>query len=857
METFSIIVQVFCLWNNLSVGKQSFIIPNRLFYNFSMGSPRSQVGVYVPANVPALRGVVIGRERELQALQQVMCDDATRLLTITGFGGAGKTTLAVRLAQTLAGVFKDGVYFINLAALTKSEAIPLEIAHALKIPYEAGRSLLEGFKEVLVRRQPLIILDNFEHLMSGAGFVADLLDGLPQLKIVVTSRDPLHLRAEQVYPLPPLGTEKAVELFIQRARSVKPDFQPSEEDARAIAELCQRLGGLPLAVELAALRVKLFSPQVMLARLQPDLEPASRFLNLFSASAKDLPERQQSLRKTIAWSYGLLTAEEQRALRFASVFPGSFGILTLASLIGTDEYRAIELSDSLADKHLIQKTSADDEDPRFTILEAIREFAWDEIRAQGELNGIKQRYMTLYLDLAKTAEMHLRGAEQTAWLDVVEMEYPNLMLAMEIGGAAAVDSQLWLDGLWIFSHLEQYWMTRALYNDLIPLSNRALALIEQSVLPDQQTLALKANLLSMAGTCAWLSADFHQALAFHESSLALYRKLGDESRIAFALNNKAVNLAETGNYEDALNSYQESLAIYKKLEDYWGQTRLHWNLSNHHIFVLKNLPEAVFHSQKGLYHAEASKDAYMISAGNLGMGEIFMLQGDLGKARAHYEAAVHAARKHRFQQMLTNALIGLTSLALLRGDTLSASESIREGLPLSFEQVDRVMMGGFVRLSAWLASLQNQPMHMAFLLGMNEATWRGLRALDTVPNMWNGMDAAVQSARAELGEAVFTREYARGQSLPLEEAVTFVLTSCLSLSLAHPLETPFSSLTEREAETLLLLAQGKTNQQISQELFITLKTVEKHVANILRKLGVKNRTEAAAWALEKGLSSKQ
>lgn len=549
----------------------------------------------------------------------------------------------------------------------------------------------------------------------------------------------------------------------------------------------------------------------------------------------------------------MLTAEEQHVLRFASVFPGGFGILTLASLLGTDEYNAIELCDSLADKHLIQKTSADDEDPRFTILEAIREFAWDEIRAQGELDEIKQRYMNLYLDLSKTAETRLRGAEQTTWLDLIEMEYPNLMLAMEIGAAAAVDSKLWLDGLWIFSHLEQYWMTRALYNDLIPLSNRGFAFIEQSALCDERVLTLKANLLSLAGTCAWLSSDFHQALTLHESSLALYRKLGDESRIAFALNNKAVNLAETGNYESALECYLESLSIYEKLGDHWGQARLHWNLSNHYIFVARDFSRAAFHSERGLYAARASKNTYMISAGNLGMGEICMLQGDFGRAQAHYEAAAQAARARRFQQMQTNALVGLTSLALLRGDTASASELIREGLPLSFEHMDRVMMGGYIRLGAWLVSLQNEPLHVAFLAGMNEALWRGLRALDTVPDMWKGMDAALQSARAQLGETAFAQEYTRGQLLPLEEAVAFVLQSCLSPGSPHHPETPFSSLTEREAETLRLLAQGKTNQQISQELFITLKTVEKHVANILRKLGVKNRTEAAAWALENAI----
>ncbi len=814
--------------------------------------PHPTLTVSIPGNLPSLHRILIGRETDIQRLQGLLRSDETRLVTITGFGGAGKTTLSIHLAKLLAGQFSGGAYFINLAALTKIEDIPLEIAHALKIRYEPGRNILEGFSESLFNRNILLILDNFEHLMGGAKFVNELLEVLPGLKIIVTSRDPLQLRVEQVYPLAPLETQHAVELFIQRAQSVKPDFSPADEDAQAIAELCHRLGGLPLAVELAALRAKLFSPQAMLSRLQPDPEPASRFLNLFSASAKDLPERQQSLRKTIAWSYGLLDSEEQRALRFASVFPGTFGILTLAALLELDEYRVIELSDSLADKHLIQKIAVEEDEPRFSILEAIREFAWDEIRALGELSDIKQRYIRLYRELAQKAEVSLRGAEQIIWLDIIEQEYPNLILAMDIGAAAEIDSALWFDGLWILCHLEHYWMNRALYNELNPLAQRGLELIQRSDLPDERALALKASLLSLAGTCAWLFTNFKQALAFHEDSLSILRALQDESRVAFSLNNIAVNLTEIGEYEKALETYLESLSRYEKLDDHGGQTRLHWNLCNYYTFIARDFSKVAYHNERGLYHAERSGDLFMLGAAYLGLAEFYLFQGDWEKSQMRYAEAARLSRRHRYHQILTNALTGLGSLALLRGDYVDASAIIREGLPLAFEQSDRVMMGGFVRLTTWLAALQSQPLRVAFLSGLNEAIWRGLRALDTIPDMWNGHTDAMQTARAALGEKVFNLEYERGQAQPLAESIAFVLDTCLTQpqTTAPVIVTPFESLTEREAETLRLLAQGKTNQQISQELFVTLKTVEKHVANILRKLGVKNRTEAAAWIRE-------
>jgi DNA-binding CsgD family transcriptional regulator len=510
----------------------------------------------------------------------------------------------------------------------------------------------------------------------------------------------------------------------------------------------------------------------------------------------------------------------------------------------------LETVDSLADKNLIKASVAEEGDPRFSMLEAIREFAWDEIRAQGELNDLKQRYVAVYLDLAQSAGSHLRGPGQITWLEVIETEYANLMLAMDIGAAAPADSPLWQGGLWILSHLEQYWMLRALFNELIPLSKRALALIEQSTLADDRARALKANLLSLAGTCAWLSTNFQQAMKFHEASLSIYRELGDKTHCAFALNNIAVCLTELGDPDQAFAYYSESLALYEELGDHWGQTRLHWNLCNYYTFIARDFSRVGHHNERGLHHAEQSGDIFMIATSHLNVGEFCMLQGETIKAQAHYEEIARLGRLYRFDQALANALTGLTSLALLRGDLSAASNGIREGLPLAFNQSDRVMMGGFMRLGAWLSSLQNKPMRVAFLNGVNESLWRDLRALDTIPDLWKEKESALQVARAELGDAAFEAEQERGRVMPLDEAIAVLLDYCLPSPSLPTL--PISTLTERETETLRLLAQGKTNQEISKELFVTLKTVEKHTANIFRKLGVNKRTEAAAWALKQG-----
>ncbi|RJP48412.1 MAG: LuxR family transcriptional regulator [Anaerolineaceae bacterium] len=802
-------------------------------------------------NLPAHRANPIGREKDIQALQELLASDDIRLLTLTGLGGIGKTTIALQVASMLEGDFSDGVYFVNLAPVTHSEAILLEIAHTLKVRQEAGKDTFESLSEALSGQDILLILDNFEHVMAGASFVNKLLQALPQMKVIVTSREPLRLRAEQVYPLPPLSTDHAADLFVQRARSVKPDFAPTKEDNRAVAELCERLDGLPLAVELAAHRARLFTPQIMLARLKSDLEPASRMLNLFSAGARDLPERQQSLRKTIAWSYSLLNEDEQRALRFASVFPGTFSIQSLSKILSVDEVAVMELVSSLVDKNLIKPSFEQDEAGRFSMLEAIREFAWDEIRHADELGQIKKTYMCLYLELAKAAETGLQGAEQTHWLKVIEVEFPNFALAMEMGMTAPVDSQLWLDGLWLLSHLEQYWHIHALFNELTTLSNRSLDQIEKSHSTDENFLSLKAHLYSLAGTCSWLSTDFKRACDLHAKSLDLYRQLNDESRVAFSLNNLAVNFGEQGDYEKALDYYGQSLALYERLRDDWGQARLHLNLCNYHLYVTHDAQRIVSHAENGLRFAEKLNDPFLIAAASYSLGEILLMEGNnVDRSRELYKRANQLAREFQFQQVLTWSLVGQAALYIAEGDLEQASTHIREGLSLAVEQSDRLIISGYLRLSAWLCSVGRKPLQMAFLAGAEEAIKEKSGALYTIPDLWKEHPDVIASTRAELGDSIYDAEWEKGRAQPLEQVVHFVMEHCL-LKEAQPASTStLNLLTEREQDVLRLLMQGKTNDEISQELVVVLKTVEKHVANILRKLGMKNRTEAAAWAME-------
>jgi predicted ATPase len=303
----------------------------------------------VPRNLPALRWEMIGRRTEIQQIQQFLSQEVPRLLTLTGFGGAGKTTLALHVAHSLLERFPGGVFFVDISTINDPALILSAIAQAINLPEEPRRALKDTLRDFLSNRLVLVVLDNFEQVIDGAPTLAALLDENPHLRLLVTSREALRLRGEQVLPILPMPSEDAVQMFLQRARALNPAFQLTEANAESISELCAKLDGLPLAIELAATRTKMFSPQALLARLQSDLETSSPLLATLTTGARDLPLRQQTLRNAIAWSYNPLSAGEKKTLWAAALFRPTFGIETLAQVTGQPEDETIRALESLLD----------------------------------------------------------------------------------------------------------------------------------------------------------------------------------------------------------------------------------------------------------------------------------------------------------------------------------------------------------------------------------------------------------------------------------------------------------------------------------------------------------------------------
>ncbi len=392
----------------------------------------------VKNNIPVQPTPLIGREEEIALLQQLLRRNDVRLLTLTGPGGAGKTRLGVEAASSLLEEFPDGVIFVALASISAPELVASAIAQAFGIKQSGTVPLIEALKQTLRARRLLLLMDNFEQVLAAARLVAELLATCPELKILVTSREPLHLRGERQFEVPPLGLPDlaestsvealsqyaAIALFIERATAIQPEFTLTNENARAVAEVCIRLDGLPLAIELVAARLKLLSPAEILTRLEHRLA-------LLTGGAKDLPKRQQTMRKTISWSYDMLSRSEKKLFRRLSVFVGGCTLTAVEAICGDEP--GIDVLDGLAslvDKSMLRQKEQSKTEKRFKMFETIREFGHEQLLASGETEAIQRRHALFFLDLVERAEPLLTGPEQVVWLERLESEHNNLRASL-------------------------------------------------------------------------------------------------------------------------------------------------------------------------------------------------------------------------------------------------------------------------------------------------------------------------------------------------------------------------------------------------------------------------------------------
>ncbi|MGH2573208.1 MAG: ATP-binding protein [Actinomycetota bacterium] len=536
-------------------------------------------------NLPTELTSFIGRERELEEAGHLLAD--TRLLTLTGPGGTGKTRLSVQLASSVRGRFPGGAWFVPLATITDPGLVPTGIAEALGLSdvQGDGRRPLQRVIDHVRKREVLLVLDNFEQVIPAADVVTELLREAPMIRIVVTSRAVLRVYGEREFPVPPLRLPdprhlpdpaalpqyEAVALFIDRARGVKPDFEVTNENAPAVAEICARLDGLPLAIELAAARIRLLTPDAMLARM-------SDRLALLSGGPRDVPDRQRTLRTAIAWSYDLLEPSEQRGFARLAVFMGGWALEQAEAVCGPPEELGIDLLEglsSLAEKSLlIVRQEGGAPEARFGMLETIREFAIERLGESGEEVDIRRRHALAYLSLAQRAAPAYMRRERKYWLDRLEPEHDNMRAALDwaiAGGEAAIALRLTF-ALW------RFWQMRGHLQEGRAWVERVLAMPGTHDHPADRARALEA-----AGGIAYWQSDPPAAMAWYGEAVEIAEGLGDRKLLADELYNYAFSF-DPGKWSHSFDQLKalldRAMALYEQLGDRAGIANTHWGLGN-------------------------------------------------------------------------------------------------------------------------------------------------------------------------------------------------------------------------------------------------------------------------------------
>ena len=770
--------------------------------------------------------------------------DGIRLITITGFGGTGKTTFALHCAHAMTETFPGGLFFIDLTTINETVFILPTVAKTLGIQEEPNRKIEEILHDFLANRSILFVLDNFEHLVEGASVVSDLLNANPLVRVIVTSREPLRLRGEQIFPLAPLENADAIKVFTQYAQTLNPHFRLTEDNSLAITELCKKLDGLPLAIELAAMRMRMFTPQSLLDRLQSDLETGSPLLTTLTSGPRDMPERQRTLRNMIAWSYTLLTDAEKQMLQTAALFRSGFEIPLLAQVADIPEIEAEQVINSLVDKNLIQPSYG--ERMRFHLLESIREFALEQARETGVWEYLQSKFIFAYQSFMQKAVSNIETSDGMQGMEWMKIENGNLLSALD-WALRSQDENVLSAGIYLIEGLEHYWFPYCHYSEAKKYLNLALQRVEEN-----GSDTAKAIVYGLLGTLNWSLFDLQTAVDYHKASVDLYAKLGDEKRLGRALNNLAANQDYLGNLEEANKNYRKSLELSRKTGDEWNELRTLCNSGNSNQYLKSKKEETYLNLMQALALAKKLNRHYETTVIEFNLACHCYLQGDYAQSIALLESAVQVADKNEYLQVMAFARGLFGKIAIDQKKNQLAATYLQEALEYSlfsgFQALSYEIMETIADLSVALRRHEDAVVLIATTIGhvLNNPASRVLPVIED-------RDEKLKKLKTELGLERFERSLQKGKLMSFSEVCDLALSTCKQLHMKKSIAEVESKFTEREMDVLRLIAQGKTNEEISKELVVVLKTVEKHVANIFRKLGMKNRTEVAAWAVERGI----
>ena len=829
--------------------------------------PRSKAN-QIPHNLPSPLSVFIGREHEISEVKRLL--STHRLVTLSGPGGCGKTRLALKVSHELLEEFGHGIWFVELASIFDPALVPQTVGSTFNIRELSGQLLIDALVNFLSGREILLVIDNCEHLITAcAQFAETILQKCPDLKILATSREVLGITGEVAWVVPPLSLpgqqpwinpasaqdalhlyqdSESVQLFVVRATANSPEFHLTEENGAWVAEICRHLDGMPLAIELAAARVRSLSVQQIEERLD------DRF-HLLTGGSRTAPPRQQTLMSTLDWSYTLLSATEQKVLRRFSVFAGGATLEAAEWVCAGEEVESAEVLDTLS--HLVDKSLVTADKPgsgerrhapggslRYRLLETIRQYALEKLSDSGEVDGSRNRHLNYFIQWTETAELHLSGMEQVEWFELFEAEHDNVRAALDW---CNVDADRADSGLRLAVTCARFWRLRGYLSEGRMHISAALSRTNTS-----ERTEMRARALFWSASLAYLQSDYPATRLLAEESLTLWRELDSTNKVALAdtLDLLGELATEEGDYTTAPRLFEEALDIFKELEDPRGVgdmlMQLGWAYMRMGRYneVAPRMEEAL-----GLFReiGHVSLLGFTLA----GLGELAIRQRQYERATQLLEESLAIRKQHGHKWGIGATLGALGWVALLQHDLNQMKKWLGESLALRMEIGDKGGIAWCLEKLAQAKIAQAQFQDAAKIFGHAEALRAPIGSVID-PADQHEYDQIISGLQSALGMDAFAALWAEGKAMLLEEVIKMALSEPESES-ARAEKEKFGGLTPREREVAVLIARGKSNREIANEMTVGLKTVETYVTRILNKLGFDSRVHIATWAVEKGL----